>query len=33
MVMLYANNFRKYQRNKIKIFSCKCNSIIKDGKL
>ena len=25
------NNFRKNQRNEIKTFSRKCNSIIKDG--
>ena len=32
---IYAclNNFRKNQRNENKIFSRKCNSIIKDGKI
>ena len=34
MINLFCvNNFRKNQRNYIKIFSRKCNSVIKDGKL
>ena len=30
---VFLNNFRKNQRNKIKIFSRKCDSIINNGKL
>ena len=32
-VLTISNNFRKNQRNKTKIFSRMCNSIIKDAKL
>ena len=32
-VLTISNNFRKNQRNKTKIFSRTCNSIIKDAKL